>query len=66
MFAWSFAMLLGVTGALLGKFVSSGAGKSNESLYMLGFSLIAAILGAVLGGSMDIVHIIRVRTTKPK
>ena len=66
MLAWGFAIFLGVIGTVLGKIVSTGAGKANEPLWMLGFGVLFAILGAVLGGSMDIVFVIKDRTTKPK
>jgi hypothetical protein len=66
MFAFSLAIFFGVIGSILGKVFSSGAGKVNEPLWMLGFGALFAILGAVLGGSLDIVNIIKDRTTRPK
>lgn len=66
MFAFSLAVFLGVIGSVLGKIVSSGAGKANEPLWMLGFGVLFGILGAILGGSLDIVNIIKDRTTRPK
>ncbi len=45
MLAWGFAVFLGVVGTVLGKIVSSGAGKVNEPLWMLGFGVLFAILG---------------------
>jgi len=66
MFAWLFAFSFSVLGIVLGKLVASGSGKVNEPIYMLGFGVMFAILGALIGGSMDIVHVIKDRTTKPK
>ncbi|HQR08326.1 MAG TPA: hypothetical protein PLN21_15970 [Gemmatales bacterium] len=66
MFAWLFAFSFSVIGIVLAKIVVSGAGKNNEPIYLLGFGIMFAILGALMGGSMDIVHVIKDRTTKPK
>jgi hypothetical protein len=66
MFSFSFAVFFGVIGSVVGKMASNGAGKVNEPLWMLGFGVLFAILGAILGGSLDIVNVIKDRTTKPK
>lgn len=66
MFSWSLALFFGVAGTIGGKILSSGAGKVNEPLWMLGFGALLAILGAVLGGSMDVVNVIKARTSLPK
>lgn len=65
MFAWSLACLFGVIGAVAGNFVTAGSGKPISGVWLLGFGLAFAVLGALLGGSMDIVNIIKQRTQKP-
>ena len=65
MFAWSLAMVFGVVGTVAGNLISGGTTKPNLALLMSGFGVLFAILGALIGGSMDIVNVIKDRTTKP-
>ncbi|MFT3880754.1 MAG: hypothetical protein QM703_13955 [Gemmatales bacterium] len=50
MFVWLFGFFFSVIGIVLGKIVASGGGKNNEPIYMLGFGVLFAILGALING----------------
>lgn len=65
MFAWSLAFFFGVIGTIAGNMIPTGTGKPNGPMFMLGFGVLFAILGALIGGSMDIVNVIKERTSKP-
>ena len=56
---WPLAIALGLIGVVLGKVVATGAGQnSQEPLWMFSGGAWLAILGAILGGTMDIVSAI--------
>jgi len=58
--AWPLTVLFGAIGAALGAWAASGAGvTSAQPLWALSGGAWAAILGAVLGGAMDIVRAVR-------
>lgn len=65
MFAWSLACFFGVIGTIAGNIIPMGTSKPNGPVWMLGFGVLFAILAGVIGGSMDIVSIIKDRTAKP-
>jgi hypothetical protein len=57
--AWGFAVIFGVIGAGLGAVAASGAGvTSAQPLWALSGGAWLAILGAILGGTADIVQAI--------
>ena len=58
--AWILAFGFGLTGVVLGTFATHAAGvNSQQPLWCLAGGVWFAILGAVLGGTSDIVEAIR-------
>jgi len=59
MLAWTCASIFGIIGAVLGKVAADGAGVTSASpLWALSGGAWCAILGAILGGTSDIVRAI--------
>jgi hypothetical protein len=60
--AWILAFAFGLVGMVAGYVVITNAGFGSQGpLWMFGGAVGMAILGAVLGGTMDIVHAIKSR-----
>src|SRR5262245_40022368 len=65
MYTWLLAFIFGAIGTIAGYLVSDGQPKGNILLLTAGCGVLFAILGAFIGVSMDIVNVIKKRTTKP-
>jgi hypothetical protein len=58
--AWTLALAFGLIGILMGKFAVDGAGLQSQSpLWCFSGGAWGAILGAVLGGTLEITAAIR-------